>query len=206
MTLCSRLLINTILHECHDSIYSGHLSEDRTLEKVKNCAWWPSWRKETIEYCHTCDRCQKANRSTGKKFGLMIHIQEPKSPWEVVHMDWFTALPPSSDKIYNSCLVIGDRYSKTPIFLPCHKDGTAMDTALLLWSRVISHTRLFNNIISEGDPKFTSALWTNLHRLFGTKLSFSTAYHPQTDGLAERMIKTLEDMIKRCAYGLEFKD
>ncbi|MBW0583027.1 hypothetical protein O181_122742 [Austropuccinia psidii MF-1] len=39
MTLCSRLLINTILHECHDSIYSGHLSEDRTLEKVKNCAW-----------------------------------------------------------------------------------------------------------------------------------------------------------------------
>ncbi|MBW0536823.1 hypothetical protein O181_076538 [Austropuccinia psidii MF-1] len=37
MTLCSRLLINTILHECHDSIYSGHLSEDRTLEKVKNC-------------------------------------------------------------------------------------------------------------------------------------------------------------------------
>ncbi|MBW0590494.1 hypothetical protein O181_130209 [Austropuccinia psidii MF-1] len=55
MTLCSRLLINTILHECHDSIYSGHLSEDRTLEKVKNCAWWPSWRKETIEYCHTCD-------------------------------------------------------------------------------------------------------------------------------------------------------
>ncbi|MBW0534937.1 hypothetical protein O181_074652 [Austropuccinia psidii MF-1] len=35
MELCSRLLINTILHECHDSIYSGHLSEDRTLEKVK---------------------------------------------------------------------------------------------------------------------------------------------------------------------------
>ncbi|MBW0545174.1 hypothetical protein O181_084889 [Austropuccinia psidii MF-1] len=74
--LCSRLLINTILHEFHDSINSGNLSEDRTLEKVKNCAWWPSWRKETIEYFHTCDRCQKANRSTGKKFGLMIHIQE----------------------------------------------------------------------------------------------------------------------------------
>ncbi|MBW0514349.1 hypothetical protein O181_054064 [Austropuccinia psidii MF-1] len=31
MTFCSRLLINTILHECHHIIYSGHLSEDRTL-------------------------------------------------------------------------------------------------------------------------------------------------------------------------------
>ncbi|MBW0502765.1 hypothetical protein O181_042480 [Austropuccinia psidii MF-1] len=207
MTLCSRFLINKILHECHDSIYSGHLSEDRTLEKVKTCAWWPSWRKETIEYCHTFDRCQKANRSTGKKFGLMIHNQEPKSPWEVVHMDWVTELPPSGEIIYNACLVIVDRYSKTPIFLPFHKDDTAMDTTLLLWSRGISHTGLFKNIASDRDPKFTSALWTNLQRLLGTKLSFSTAYHPQTDGLAEGMIQTLEDMIRRfCAYGLEFKD
>ncbi|MBW0568585.1 hypothetical protein O181_108300 [Austropuccinia psidii MF-1] len=82
-----------------------------------------------------------------------------------------------------------------------------MDTALLLWSRVISHTGLFRNIISDREPKFTSSLWINLIRLFGTKLSFSTAYHPQTDGLAERMIQTSEDMIRRfCAYGLEFKD
>ncbi|MBW0547875.1 hypothetical protein O181_087590 [Austropuccinia psidii MF-1] len=63
------------------------------------------------------------------------------------------------------------------------------------------------NIISDRDPKFTSVLGTNLHRFLGTKLSFSTAYHPQTDGLAERMIQTLEEMIRRfCAYGLQFKD
>ncbi|MBW0565646.1 hypothetical protein O181_105361 [Austropuccinia psidii MF-1] len=137
----------------------------------------------------------------------MIHIQEPKSPWEVVHMDWVTALPPSGDKGYNAFLVIVDRYSKTPIFLPCHKDDTAMDTALLLWIRVISHTGLFKNIISDTYPKFKSALWTNPHRLFGTKLSFSTSYHLQTHRLAERMIQTLEGMIRRvCAYGLELKD
>ncbi|MBW0478591.1 hypothetical protein O181_018306 [Austropuccinia psidii MF-1] len=122
-------------------------------------------------------------------------------------MDWVTAIPPSGDKSYNACSVIVDRYGKTPILLPFHRDDTAMDTALLLWIPVISHTGLFKNIISDRDPKFTSALCTNLHRLFGTKLSFSTAYHPQTDGLEERMIQDLEDMIRRfCAYGLEFKD
>ncbi|MBW0475224.1 hypothetical protein O181_014939 [Austropuccinia psidii MF-1] len=207
MTLCSRLVINTILHELHDSIYSGYLSEDRKLERVKNCEWWPSWRKENIEYFHTFDIYQNANSSTGKNFGLMIHIQEPKSTWEVVHMDWVTALPLSRDKSYNSCLVIVYRYSKTPIFLPCDKDDTAMDTALLLGSRLSSNTGLFKSIISDRDTKFTSALWTNLQRFFGTKLLFSTAYHPQTDGLAEKMIQTLEDMIRRfCAYGLEFKE
>ncbi|MBW0549679.1 hypothetical protein O181_089394 [Austropuccinia psidii MF-1] len=89
-------------------------------------------------------------------------------------MDWVTALPRSGDKGQNACSVIVDRYSKTPIFLPCHKADTAMDTApLLLWSR----------------------------------LSFSTAYHPHKDGLAERMSQALEDMIRRfCGYGLEFKD
>ncbi|MBW0591544.1 hypothetical protein O181_131259 [Austropuccinia psidii MF-1] len=82
-----------------------------------------------------------------------------------------------------------------------------MDTALLIWNRVVSWTGIFINIISDRDPNFTSALWTNLHQLFGTRLSFSTAYHSQTDGLAERMIQTLEDMVRRFwAYGLEFKD
>ena len=158
MALTDRTLINTILHECHDSVAAGHLSEDRTLERVKTCSWWPNWKKDVIEYCQACERCQKANRATGKKFGMMIQIQEPKSPWEIVHMDWVTALPPGGDRSYNACLVLVDRYSKTPMFLPCHKDDTAMDTAIMIWNKVISHTGLFQNIISVRDPKFTSAL------------------------------------------------
>ncbi|MBW0589567.1 hypothetical protein O181_129282 [Austropuccinia psidii MF-1] len=121
-------------------------------------------------------------------------------------MDWVTGLPPEGDRSYNACLVIVERFSKTPIFLPFHKDDTSMDTALLIWNRVISWTGIFTNIISDRDPKFTSTLWQNLHQLFGTKLLLSTAYHPQTDSLAERMIQTLEDMVRNvCAYGLEFK-
>ncbi|MBW0460524.1 hypothetical protein O181_000239 [Austropuccinia psidii MF-1] len=176
MKLCIRFLINTILHECHENIYSRYLSEDRTLEKVKNCTWWPSWRKETIEYCHTCDRFQNANRSIGKKYGLMIHIQEPKSPGEVVHMYWVTEPHLSGDKSYNAFLVIVERYSNTLIFLPRHKDDTSMDTALLLRSRVIYHTGFFKNMLSDRDPKSTSAIFTNLHRLFGTKISSSNRW------------------------------
>ncbi|MBW0471907.1 hypothetical protein O181_011622 [Austropuccinia psidii MF-1] len=43
--------------------------------------------------------------------------------------------------------------------------------------------------------------------MLGTKLAFSTAYHLQTDSLAERMIQTMEDIIRIfCAYGMEYKD
>ncbi|MBW0470538.1 hypothetical protein O181_010253 [Austropuccinia psidii MF-1] len=79
MTLTDRTLIDTILHECHYSVASGHLSGDGTLERVKECSWWPNWGKDVAEFFQACDRCQKENRATGKKFGMMIQIQEPKS-------------------------------------------------------------------------------------------------------------------------------
>ncbi|MBW0462218.1 hypothetical protein O181_001933 [Austropuccinia psidii MF-1] len=112
---------------------------------------------------------KKGKTSTGKRLVNMIKIQQPSRPWEIVHMDWVTGLPPRGDRSFNYCLVIVDRLSKTPIFLPCHKDDTAMDTALLIWNSVVSWTGIFTNIISDRDPKFTSALWTNLDQLFGTK-------------------------------------
>ncbi|MBW0487194.1 hypothetical protein O181_026909 [Austropuccinia psidii MF-1] len=68
----------------------------------------------------------------------MIKINEPSRPWEIVHMDWVTGLPPGGDRSYNAFLVIFDRFSNTQVFLPFQKDDTAMDTALLIWNRVIS--------------------------------------------------------------------
>ncbi|MBW0522535.1 hypothetical protein O181_062250 [Austropuccinia psidii MF-1] len=143
MTLKDRALRNTILHECHDSVVFGHLSEDTTLEGVKTFPWCPNFRKYVEEYWQTCERCQKSNRATGKKFGMMIQIQETKSPWEIVCMYWVTALPPGVGKSFKACLLLVERYRRTPMFLPCRKDDTAMDAAIRIWNRVLSHTGLF---------------------------------------------------------------
>ncbi|MBW0525898.1 hypothetical protein O181_065613 [Austropuccinia psidii MF-1] len=62
-------------------------------------------------------------------------------------------------------------------------------------------------IIVDKDPQFTSEFWTNLYHINCPKLAFSTAYHPQTDGLAERMTQTMEDIIRRlCSYGMKYRD
>ena len=54
------------------------------------------------------------------------------------------------------------------------------------------------SIVSNQDARFTSMFWKELQAGFGTKLKFSTASHPQTDGQSERMIQTLEDMLRVC--------
>ncbi|MBW0522211.1 hypothetical protein O181_061926 [Austropuccinia psidii MF-1] len=95
-------------------------------------------------------------------------------------MDWSIGLVPGGKENFNACLIIVDRFSNNIRCLPCHKEDTAMDTALLLWKNIISTCGVLKIIISDRDPKFTSEFWTNLYDMLGTKLAFSTAYHPQT--------------------------
>lgn len=59
------------------------------------------------------------------------------------------------------------------------------------------------SIISDHDLRFTSRFWNKLQVALGTKLKFSTTFHPQTDDQSERVIQVLEDM-QHC-YIVEFE-
>ena len=48
------------------------------------------------------------------------------------------------------------------------------------------------------DVQFTSRFWGKFHEDLGTRIQFSTAFHPQTDGQSERTIQTLENMMRAC--------
>ncbi|MBW0520728.1 hypothetical protein O181_060443 [Austropuccinia psidii MF-1] len=81
LTIVDRDHISLILQEFHDCPYMGHMSEDRTKESVASTALWPKQEQELSEYINTCERCQKADRKYGEKYGLIQHIEEPKHPW-----------------------------------------------------------------------------------------------------------------------------
>ncbi|MBW0466240.1 hypothetical protein O181_005955 [Austropuccinia psidii MF-1] len=207
LTIIDRDHISLILQECHDCPYMRHMSEDRIKERVASTAWWPKWEQELSEYINTFERCQKAKRKHGKKYVFLQHIEEPKHPWENINMDLVTGLVPGGKENFNTFLIIADRFSKSMRCLPCHKEYTAMDTALLFWNNIISTCGVPKITISDRDPTFTSEIWTNVYDMLGTKLAFSTAYHPQTDGLAERMIQTMEDILRIfCYYGMKYKE
>ncbi|MBW0469920.1 hypothetical protein O181_009635 [Austropuccinia psidii MF-1] len=188
--------ISLNLQECHDCPYMGHMSGDRTKERVASSAWWPKWEQELSEYIRTCERFQKANRTHGKKYGLLQHIEEPKNPWETINMDWATGVFPGGRENFNAFLIIVDKLSKSVKCLQCPKEDTAIDSALFFWNNIIFTCGVPKIIIGDRDPKFTSKLWTNLYEMLCNKLSFSTAQHPHTDGLGERMIQKMEEIIR----------
>ena len=115
-----------------------------------------------------------------------------------------TGLPPAGLGDYDAVLVLVFRPTRKEKFFPTLKEISAMETATLLWNRVIADVGLFRVAISDRDPRFTAEVYKALFKIMGPTLEFSTAYHPQTDGLAERTMQTLEDMIRRyCAFGIE---
>ncbi|MBW0466845.1 hypothetical protein O181_006560 [Austropuccinia psidii MF-1] len=81
LTMIDRDHISLLLQEFHDFPYMGHMSEDRTKERVARTAWWPKWEQVLSGYFHTCERFQQESRQYGKKYGLLPYMDEPKHPW-----------------------------------------------------------------------------------------------------------------------------
>ena len=99
--------------------------------------------------------------------------------------------------------MIVDRLTKSAHFLPM-KVNFSMDCLASLYIKEI--VRMHDvpiSIVSDKDPRFTSRFWHSLQKALGTKLSFSTAFHPRTDGQSERVIQVLEDLLRACALDLK---
>ena len=113
-------------------------------------------------------------------------------------MDFVTGLP-NTQKRHDAILVVVDRLTKSAHFLPIRKDYSISRLAEIFRQEIVRLHGTPAAIISDRDPRFTSRFWKGLQKAWGTRLKFSTAFHPQTDGQTERTIQTLEDMLRSCA-------
>ena len=91
-----------------------------------------------------------------------------------------------------------DRLTKSANFLPIRLDYSMDSLVELYVSEIVILHGIPLSIVSNRDPRFTSRFWKELQLAFGTRLNFSTTFHPQTDGQSEIVIQVLEDMLRGC--------
>ena len=94
--------------------------------------------------------------------------------------------------------MIVDKLTKSAHFIPVRMDYSMDRLAELYVEEIVRLHGVPLSIVSDRDPSFTSRFWKELQSALGTKLKFSTTFHPQTDGQSERLIQVLEDMLRRC--------
>jgi hypothetical protein len=145
-----------------------------------------------------CDVCQRVKAEHQRPAGLLQPLKVPEWKWEEIGMDFIVGLPRTRDG-YDSIWVIVDRLTKVAHFIPVKTTYSGAQLAELYMSRIVCLHGVPKKIISDRGTQFTSRFWKRLHESMDTKLNFSSAYHPQTDGQTERTNQVLEDMLRACA-------
>jgi len=96
-------------------------------------------------------------------------------------MDFIVGLP-RTQRGYDSIWVIVDRLTKVAHFIPVKTSYSRDRLVELYMERIVCLHGVPKKIVSDRGTQFTSHFWKTVHDSLGTKLNFSTVYHPQTDG------------------------
>jgi hypothetical protein len=95
-----------------------------------------------------------------------------------VGIDFITGLPRTQHG-YDSIWVIVERLSKVAHFLPVKTTYNGARLVELYMERIVCLHGVPKKIVSDRGTQFTSQFWHKVHRALGTKLIFSSAYHPK---------------------------
>lgn len=152
-------------------------------------------KSDIASFVERCQVCQQVKALYQRPYGKMQPLEVPEWKWEHITMDFVVGLP-RSNKGHSAIWVIVDRLTKSTHFLPVQMNWSLDRLAQLYLHEVVRLHGVPVSITSDRDTRFTSHFWTSLQETMGTRLNFSTAYHPQTDGQSERTIQTLEDMLR----------
>lgn len=187
----------SILTEYHCSQSAGHPGFERALRRVAGDFYWPQMKKEVKRFMEACVVCQTTKYSTQKPAGLLQPLPVPTQVWVDVSMDFITGLPQSRG--YTAIMVVVDRLSKYTHFAALPTRFDALRVAHLFVNTVVRHHGFPKTLVSDRDSVFLNQVWEELMRLSGTKLNFSTAYHPQSDGQTEVRNRGLEQYLRAFA-------
>lgn len=152
-------------------------------------------------YVLKCMVCQQVKARHQKPAGLLNPLDIPEWKWKNITMDYVVGFLKSA-RGNNAIWVVVDRITKSTHFLPVKMTFSLDQLAQLYIKEVVRLHGVPVSIVSDRDPTFTSKFRKSLQGAMGTKLNFSTAYHPQSDGQSKRTIQTLEDMLRTCVLDL----
>ena len=151
-------------------------------------------KRDVTEYVFKCLKCQQVKVEHQVPTGMLNPLPIPQWKWDNITMDFVSSFPLTQQK-HDSVWVIVDKLTKSAHFISVMMDYYMDRLAELYVKEIVRLHGVPLSIVSDRDPRSTSRFWKELQLALGNRMSFSTAFHPQTDGRSERLIQVLEDML-----------
>ena len=153
---------------------------------------WPGLLKDVREWCRQCHRCQSSKISRHVRAPVTV-LPPAVRRFGSVHLDIVGPLPPSEDHRY--LLTMVDHYSRWPEAFPL-KEILAASCAAAFVCHWLPRYGVPDTVVTDRGAQFTCSFWKTLLEQLGIASISTTAYHPQANGLVERMHRTLKAALK----------
>lgn len=174
-----------VLNSCHNSLIdgAGHFSFKKSYDHARFLYYWPTLSTDLQSHIKSCISCAYIKKAP--KYGLLEPIKPPLNgkPFSHIIIDFLGPLPCSNKYTYVLMAICTlTKYAITAATL--HADSPTV--ADFLVKKVIPNYGFFNKISSDRGSHFENDLIANVCKSLNINQQFSTAYHPQSQGLVER--------------------
>lgn len=146
------------------------------------------------DYVEGCATCQATKIHTHRLHVESVPNAIPSRPFQDITLDFITDLPPCQG--FDAVCVIVNRFTKHVSITPCNKTITSDGTVDILIDKVYRHYGLWERLISDRKPQYTSRVMRGVFGKLGIKSALSTVYHPQTDGESERVNQEFKQYLR----------
>ena len=185
-------LRHEVLQHTHDSPAAGHMGVHRTIERVRQGFFWPGIKRDVRCYCRQCDACTARKLPDGAP---RVPLQEYVigTPNTRVSVD-LTGPLPETQKGNKYILVMADHFDKwcECVALPSQEAGTVARAVAEKW---ICRWGAPFHLHSDQGRQFESQLFHDVMKWFGVKKTRATSFHAQSNGMVERLNKTIKQML-----------
>ena len=178
---------STVLMELHAS----HPGVSRMKALARMYVWWPGIDKDIESLVRSCQECQSYQSSP--PVAPLHPWVWPGTPWSRLHIDF------AGPFLGHNFLVVIDAHSKWIEVLPM---SITTSSAVIEELRVLfAQFGIPQVIVSDNGSSFVSEEFKLFLKRNGIKQLTSSPYHPASNGLAERAVKTFKSGLKKMKDG-----
>ena len=182
-----RLIIPSCLQQdILQRIHMGHMGITKCTQRAREVVFWPGMNKEITEMVEKCDACQNYQYSNQKE--PMVQGQIPEGPWYMVATDLFQW--DGADD-----LLIVDYYSRFIEF--CRLPNTSSSMVIIHTKSIFARHGIPKSVRSDNGPQFSAMEYSKFAEEWGFAHVTSSPYHPQSNGLAEKLVQIIKRMLNK---------
>lgn len=177
-----------ILEHFHDDY--GHPGTGKTLLLLRNHFWWPNYTQDTSTYVKACQSCILVKSRNHPTAGPLVPLESPTQPFEIFGIDTIILGRSAASTAKKVIINFVDHFSRFVFAFACKDNSSA--TLINCLDTIIKATgKKPSCVVTDQGTNYVSKQFRRYLDDKSIKWKVSSSYHPQTNGMVEKMNHTL---------------